>query len=697
MLKAADLSASEPLLRVRQYLTVRESTFLDILVDAIGSVPMDQPACARVIGTLARSFLDYSARLGEVKSSFAGLLADARGLALAAGAHRLQIQGTPPIAQLKGRISAHPVWALASSLTEHHAALSCALGAEVAYALVRRKRISESYCNRLRRDIGKVGRLPAPDEAATPEELAQQGFGKTWIKSFDRIDAAVKRVVCKEPPDPDAKEPLDTEQIIRQLTHRFAYPSAALRKGVQHDSSMPPEAMRNVAMALRRSVEAGNDPAFVATAAVLTGLSTHAVLSIPLFKDREQLNGIALSANGHHFLLDLRWAFPSRYRPDPSTAHLFEPAGDIAPLYCPQFFANEVAKRVANAPHATKIADLVHVSGLTARTALLEDDARKLYASLARCSKSLGPVSLHLGIDRLEAAFQTWDFWLINRARIYYSRILGEESWRVADTLYRYLDWPTVAQAADFGAFGSQCVLTPTAVTEIFDYLAARCRKLHPGRRGGLERLLAHHMAYAIYTAALLTFSLGAREAAAYELVASEMVLGQRQVVLNDKGKKDAHRAAPVPINAVAREQLRQWRAHCIALAARLESEGDHRAIALRIRLEQIGRCAPTHLLVAVAGVDVIPLGASQVWGGMPSHLRVPANAGRHFWPNTLHAHRIGSRDVGRFMRHQTLMIDPNDSDCDSISFDAFERITTVQERVLADLCVTAISGLRKT
>jgi len=697
MLKKTDFSGLEPLLRLRQLLTSQGSIFLDGVMAAVGSIPADQPHAATVVLTLVDSFLQYSAELGPVKAPYEQLLRLGEELRAAVAEHRTDIQGHPPRSQLDGRRLSYPVWTLAMELTDGHRPLRIALGAEVARALVQRRPMLETYCTKLRRDIPVLGRHASETELALPEDLEALGFGAKWIASFRTTDRLVRRMVSSRPPSgPDAPDDLGTADLIRRLSYRFTYPAANDRKGIQHDGCVRPEVLREVARAVRCGVESGCDQSFIHAASMLTGFSSKAVVSIPLVAGEPGVVGVALADDGHCFFLDLNALFPSRVVPDASVARLFEHSGSIARFYCPAFFAREVIRRKLRSPHAATLGDLVNTSVANARQAMLARDHSKLYASLARCIRSMANTGLWLGADRLTLAFQTWRFSIINSARAYYARLTHDDVLLTADSLFGGLDWLPVADGTPHEAFGSRCVLTAAGVAEIFSYLASACQELKPGRRANLERLLEHHEALARYTGALLAFSLGAREASEYGFMANELCLGQSQVVLRDKGKNDRVRFLPVPLNGIVREQIRQWTAHCAALARRLHDECEEHAIKLRMRLEAIASSAPVHLLVGLRDAEPASLGSADIWGSLPDHLHVPANVGRHFWQNALRAHGHNSRDIDRWMRHTVLMLDPNDSDQDSIASAAFSRIAATQEKVLSGLGIRAISGLRR-
>lgn len=698
MLMKTDMARLEPMQRIVLLTPDELNPFVNQLLGAIGAVPTDQPHCATVMQVTATALVEYSATLGPVRPEFARLVDAARNLCCLLTEHREKIEGKPPAAQLDGRVGEYPLWGLAMSLTNDHHSLLVALGAELALSLLHQKAASPSYCTHLRRDIQIFGRLPSVDEAPSPEHLAALGCGKRWLSRYRRIDRTVKDIVCVAPP-PDGQDgegrPITTEELLRRISHRFRYPDINRRKGADHDAQLTSEQFTRVACELRARTERGDPQALVYIACLLTGLSSTDVLSLPLVGTTQALDGLGLQVSSGSLLLDLNALFPGGYNPPAEVAALFEASDCVLAAPCPAFFSSEVARLLQLHPKAQSFGDLVKWVVVDHRVPIIAGETSKLWSSLSRTIKSMAPAALAAGLDRLTTALLTWDFAVIGSARTYYARLRGDELSLGARKLHDRLGWGAPRHASSAAAFGSRTVLTSTAVSQLFGHFELACHESWPGRSCGLERLLQHHHGYCVYTAAIISFCLALREAKNYALRANELCHGQVQVVVSDKTGEDYRRPLPVPVNAVVREQIQQWRAHCRAMAVRLSNHDESCATKLALALSQIANRAPIRLLVSTRGAELVYLGSADVWGAMPASLRVPGNVGRHFWQNALRTQGHCTRDIDRFMRHSVIGLEYNTTDQQSIGMEAFERIADTQERVLTELGVRAISGLR--
>jgi hypothetical protein len=347
-------------------------------------------------------------------------------------------------------------------------------------------------------------------------------------------------------------------------------------------------------------VEAGDLNDLVRAVCILTGVTGNFVHDLPVLIGNQQLDGLALALHVSRrcLLLDLDCLFPHRNKPTPELQWLFEQSDNVLAIPVPDFICEAVCKRLPSKPQLLVFGDIVNWREVNSRASLVAGETCKLSASLARASKSTGAAALACGLNRLEAAALTLDFSLIGSARMHYSRLTGEGICRAARAYFGCLGWDDFKEMPTICAAGSHVVLTSAGATEIFSHLAQQCNESHPGRRASLSRLLQHHLDYARYVAALLSFCLGLREAQLYCLLASDLVLGQLLVVPRDKDAGDPFRALPVPLNRIVREQIRLWFAHCAGLAKRLEAFDDPSGQALARALRKVAAGAQVPLLV---------------------------------------------------------------------------------------------------
>ena len=282
-------------------------------------------------------------------------------------------------------------------------------------------------------------------------------------------------------------------------------------------------------------------------------------------------------------------------------------------------------------------------------------------------------------------------------ARMYYGRLSGKDIYNGCSSLYSAMNWgePAIAET-QLAAIGSHCQLTDEGVRQLFAQLALLSGGSLPGRRASFDALVTHHMHYTRYCVVLISFNLGLREVNAYRLLSHELLTGQSQITIHDKQGGDRLMAQPVRLNALVREQINCYAAHCQALVECLVKLNTTEAASFAVAIGVALRGQGTLFLIRQIRGGVMPAGAANSWGKLPIDFRVPGNVGRHFWQNVLRMQGLGSRDIDRFMRHRVVGLESNTSSQTASPQQSFERIDHVQCQVLHALGVSVVSGLRK-
>lgn len=691
--------ALEPLQRLRTAVPAACQQTLDLLIGTV-TMPMDQPACATAVATLANCLLDYGKQIPYVRPEFQALLDDARIIADAVTERAEDIQGTPPSGQMDSRNATYPSWTLIISLCHEQQPLRTALGAEIALALLERGQLNTRYCTQLRRDAGKYGR-PEPGEDRDINDLKDLKFGRGWLARYQKIDRQVRRRVELLDPNgpvrPDHANPKNRFDLLARLKWRFEYPDPKHRQGGLDDSHLPPAQYRRVASAVREKAEHGDCAAVVQAISMLNRLTPVLTLSLPLISAKAPLQILGLDIERGALVLDLRPLFPGRKAPSPSTKILFYVSDDILIIPLPLFLAEELRRRLSRFPNAQLLGDLVSWVKVDHRASLITDDECKLVSSLTRASKSTGAMAIMAGTDRLVAACMTWDFSFVGSARMYYARLTGRDIHAGCSALYADIGWGDPAmEESQLRAAGSLCTLTEDGAKQMFGQLARLSLESWPGRRANFDTLLDHHACYTRYSVALISFCLGLREVHAYRLLAHELMDGQVQITIHDKQGGDRLMAQPVHLNSLVREQVRQYIGHCQALSRRLHRLNAPQGLRFVEALDKALRGDGALFLVRSPRGGVRPAGSHNTWGGFPEAFRVPANVGRHFWQNVLREQGLGSRDIDRFMRHRVVSLESNTTSQMASPRQSFARLEQVQLQVLNTLGIGVVSGLRK-
>ena len=689
----------EPLARLRAAVPAACQSTLSLLVGTV-TLPVDQPGCATAAIMLANCLLAYSKQISFVRSEFAALLNDASSIVNVVADQLETIQGTPPRGQMESRTSSYPAWSLLLALTEEQQPLRVALGVEIALALLDQGQLSTRFCTQLRRDAKKYGR-PTMGQERDVEDLKELGFGRGWLSRYQTIDRQVRRRVELPDPNgptrPDDANPHNRFDLLARLKWRFDYPNPKHRQGGLDDSHLTPAQFYRVASAVRLQVERHDPAGLVAGLSMLTGFTPELSTSLPLIRATRPLDILGLDVARGCLVLDLRLLFPNRRRPSPQTAELFHKSEDLLVVPLPIFLADELRHRLAAAPGSLLLGDLTDWVKMDSRASLLVDEQCKLVSSLARASKSTAAIAIATGSDRLVAASLTWDFSMTGSARMYYGRLSGKDIYDGCSSLYSAMSWgePAVPETQS-AAVGSHCQLTNEGARQLLVQMALLSRESWPGRRANFDALMTHHMHYTRYCVALISFSLGLREVYAYRLQSHELLARQAQITIHDKQGGDRLMAQPVRLNALVREQITHYAAHCQALFERLGKLNTAEAASFAVAIGLALRGQGALFLVRQIRGGVRPAGAANIWGKLPTDFRVPANVGRHFWQNVLRAQGLGSRDIDRFMRHRVVGLESNTSSQTASPWQSFERIDHVQCQVLHALGVSVVSGLRK-
>lgn len=689
----------EPLQRMREVLPSNCLSTFELMIGLL-PIPSDQPECANAISNLAECLTEYADGIAHCRPEFQALVTDAKFIAESARLHRHDVEGIHPKIQMEGRLSQFPAWALLTQLTEEQVPLRIALGAEIARALIERSQVKDQYCIQLRKGALQYGRPPL-GTFPSMEDLGTQSFGKGWLGRFKKIDRQVRRRVeiCdpEGPPRPDHTQPKSRLDILARLRWRFEYPDPKHRQGTLDDSHLTTPQFSRATLNIRGRVEASAPVGVLQAICTLVRITPDLAHGLPLVSVSAPLKILGLDIGRGALILDLRALFPDGRRPTDLTAALFHTSTDLLTIPLPTFLSAELKRRLAQHRGAIVLGDLVDWVHVDHTAPLTVDEDAKLRSSLARASKSTAAMVIEAGGDRLLASAISWDFSLIGSARMYYARLTKQEIFDGCTNLFRMAGWGEPAMdSGSIEDIGSKCVLTDESLSKIFRELSNACRKSWPGRRSKLSTLLEHHRHFTIFNVALVSFTLGLREASAYHLLSRDFLHEQELVTVHDKQGGDQLMAQPSKINQLVRQQIRQYLAHCTALLARLLALDDPAAESMIEALRGIlGGTGPLFVVRGPRG-GIRAAGSANTWGVFPTSIRVPANVGRHFWQNKLREKGLASRDVDRFMRHRVVGLENNTNSQLSIAHSSFNRIEQVQLSVLADLGIEVISGLRK-
>ncbi len=687
----------EPLNRLRAAVPVAVHKTLEQLLGLI-IPPTDQSSCATVVSNMTSCLIEYGKSICHVRDEFSMLMLDAATIQTAMVEGAVGIQGQPPGLCMYKRVNQFEAWTLLSETPLTGGPIRMAVGAEIAQCLLCQRTAHEPHFRQLRKAMEQYGRRPQ-NEVPLVDDLVDLNFGKDWFPKYVRNDSIVRQSV--ELPDPDgpprsrgvvAKRPAE---LMMALRNRSLHIDVKHRQASMDDSHLTPDQFLNAARAIRRRAEEQVDDGAVQALCVLTGWTPKQACSLPLLQSIEETDSVALDVGKGLICVNLSHLLPGRRMPGAMTSHLFHQSSDWLKIPIPDFLAGEIQRRSQINPDAILFGDLVHWTPTNHRESVIDGDPAKLKSSLSRTARTTGAYAIHVGLSRLVAANLGLDYSLIASSRMYYARVTSEEIVAGASELYERMDWGgSSAGKASTTAFGSHYVLTMQGAQSLFNELATSCRNPWPGRRGSAKTLLAHHKEFTIYVVALLSFCLGLREARDYQIQVVDVSRGQCHLRIHDKHGGDRMMAQISRLNKLVVEQVRLYLAHCNVLMRRLSGSSDPAGLkmlgALSAHAREVG---PLFLIPRQSGRPE-PAGSANTWLTLPLQLRVPGNAGRHFWQNVFRERGLSSGDIDRFMRHRVVGLENNSTASLAQGAASFERIDVIQVAVLNEMGVQPVGGL---
>ena len=672
---------------------------LRILQGSIG-VPPETPRYSQAIGSLANALLTYAAILGPCKPEIQELKVHCA--AIVARASELHNDDSTPLCHMHR--AGFPGWTLALSIKPHHDQLQIALGAEVMNVCTQQMKVNEKYAANLLRDLDKLSEIDARD-ALTVEDSAALGFGKNWFGHFRKIDQQLRRLFVdpdaeiEEPASPYSRHPL----IEASLLASHVQPSINARPtahqgGVLNHRAMPVEQFLRVCNQVRLSAVRGCAVSLVQATRMLTGLSTQKVMRLPVTVDGITAHiwvcRINLSAGTFELNLDL--THPNMARPTPETAHLFHSSSSVVRSPIPAFLLTALRARAASTPQARVLGDLVDWVQPESAQNLLPIARHRISPTIARALNAVPLFSLHTGqVSRFTTGMMRWDFNLFPVHRIYYQFLPAEQIQAEWGYYLAQIGWPAASETLDnLHSVGSHVALTTEGAAQVIGHWREKVASAYPGKNGGLDRILDHHNAYATYVAGVVAFCGGMRAAKRYDLTADRLHSEACYFPLNDKA---ADRwARPVVVNAHLRRHLDDWIAHLDALIPRLHrlTQGSNYSSIVK-RVAQIKCGEGVSLFFTIRQGRIHDLGSVDVWDSLPPHLRVPANAGRHFWPKQLAEAGLSSFCLDVFLRHVAQALDTQAMIHGSSLEQHLRSIEAAQDDVLGTLLPQRATGLR--
>lgn len=214
----------------------------------------------------------------------------------------------------------------------------------------------------------------------------------------------------------------DKDPVLAALRGNLKEFSPRLRQGVIYARSMYVEELRQFAEELRRRTERGEPLATMACIGVLVGLTPNVVPKVVLARGEksEPPSAFYIDTQGGRALYDLDRVLEVADRFNGEHEDRWIPATRWVRITLPPYVAEQLARRHARSPGATRVRELLGQSVWEGRARFAMDPGYRLKWTLARLRRSLGPHLVESGVSALVASAALVDFRLVTKSNFSY-------------------------------------------------------------------------------------------------------------------------------------------------------------------------------------------------------------------------------------------------------------------------------------
>lgn len=645
--------------------------------------PVDMPLAISVITTCARQIDRYYTSLDDPTDLIEDL--HDRVMHAAATVQRQHDERDAHEHPLMRRLASHAAWGLAIeiSLADLERPEGTAFGMQLALSIANRKPFPQGFATNLRISMSSLNTAGGRTDADPPfpwqgtllraATSAARLFESSGESSLGTLDPVTHR-----------------ERVRRELVRTMRFAMTKHRQGVPEPKGLHRDEVRSISHEIRIRSEKDDDTMLVSALEVCTGTSYAATLDVPIGALPDQVITIdatlgVVITNMETVTLDAANVIDG-IDARPSSRSIVKPL--------PQWLAT-IVRRAAEKTGAQTVREAFpKASPVPPR--FIDPDTGKLSRriSVPRLLRSRAHLCLSAGVDRLATACILNDYSIIPSSKLYYCWLSHEDIWSTSATLFKALGWGEPVPGSLGSNFGSRIIPIDTAVSRWFLAQRKNVLNLWPGRNCKLDRLIAHHNAFALLCASLAVLLFALRETKAVSLTAATLTATTRTVNIYDKRVGWFPRPMPAPVCDLMRDQIRLWRAHCVALSNRLSTLG-LQDIPLQKTLGAVAARAdvPMFFTATRSGkIETISSAVLQKW--WPNEQKFSTDFGRHFWEATLRDFSCPSRTADMLLRHTTFGLEHWTGTGHRAGADYLDEIGRIQDQKLLEIGFTATPGL---
>jgi len=468
-----------------------------------------------------------------------------------------------------------------------------------------------------------------------------------------------------------------------RMLYQFAGRPA--KAGAGGHGTLPADALRAAGRELLAGVDAGDASSAGVCLEVISHVSSELVHRLPVQVGAEPPAGALAWLDVAHglYCYILYDVVKKGARPEKGTEHLYEATVQVVTVdLTPPLTRFLQAAAAARTTPATCAQQLLGTSCHSPYARVAGQGAYRF--TPRRIADSLPPVLLAQGFKRWPVALGTSSRFLVPQGRPFYGACRTQHIDAVVAAAYSALDWPAPRSTRPSGLVGAFVTPKPDAITALLNHLARQADRANDLQTfAGIVDCLNRHAAW---LAALWALSFALREWLDYALPGDQLRAGHG--VIFDEKELHAIAGAAVPVAALVAQTLRGWdelvaRA-CTALDALGDAAGVELASKIRAWTADPRRAPPVFEIDAAFDVQAV---GHLTWSvGLPLHVRLVLNFGRHFWPLQLLDRGVPQLIVDILMRQQQEDLHAGSSHRTGVRADEMSRLAAVINEVIAGL-----------
>lgn len=337
------------------------------------------------------------------------------------------------------------------------------------------------------------------------------------------------------------------------------------------------------------------------------------------------------------------------------------------------------------------------VHKMTSRKKLSLENAHHS-SSLANLLASIRSTALSTIGRRDVAAFACLAFELLNKSDLHYICPRLQDIWQGNSSIYQSIGLGNAVpanQESDAIRIGSRVTPASTWIQAIFNEASAYVDSQHCGKRYKLDRLIAHHNAYACYVGFFIHMAVGGRHRKEINFDADMWAPNQSFGLIEEKPLSQTKGRTPIPIPSALNEQICLWRAHIQALNRRLKKLDARGSNETSKRITAIIQAEKVQLLFSLdANGFAQAVSNERVFTGLAQNLN--RDFGRHFLTDQLLEIGVSFEDIQDWLRHFSNGTSSSINTSHRNAFGYIQRLSAGIDRVLTNLSIHPKAGLSK-